>query len=70
MFLKEIESRPPEGMMGIAFKKMRENGHAVPEIMLTQQVTLTNDGIYTLLITDSVPASLPLQYLSIDDDPN
>jgi uncharacterized peroxidase-related enzyme len=33
MFLKEIESRPPEGMMGIAFKKMRENGHTVPDIM-------------------------------------
>jgi uncharacterized peroxidase-related enzyme len=33
MFLKEIESRPADGMMGIAFKKLRESGHAVPEIM-------------------------------------
>jgi len=33
MFLKEIESRPAEGMMKIAFKKLREAGHAVPEIM-------------------------------------
>ena len=33
MFLKEIETRPAEGMMQIAFKKMSESGHAVPEIM-------------------------------------
>lgn len=33
MFLKEIESRPPEGMMKIAFKKLRDAGQAVPEIM-------------------------------------
>jgi uncharacterized peroxidase-related enzyme len=33
MFFKEIENRPPEGMMKIAFKKLREAGHAVPEIM-------------------------------------
>jgi uncharacterized peroxidase-related enzyme len=33
MFLKEIESRPPQGMMKIAFSKLREAGHAVPEIM-------------------------------------
>src|SRR6185369_9493985 len=33
MFLKEIESRPPEGMMKIAFKKLREAGEAVPEIL-------------------------------------
>ena len=33
MFLKEIESRPPEGMMKIAFNKMQESGDAVPEIM-------------------------------------
>lgn len=33
MFLKEIANRPAEGMMGIAFKKLGENGHAVPEIM-------------------------------------
>ena len=33
MFLKEIENRPAEGMMKIAFRKLREAGHAVPEIM-------------------------------------
>ncbi|HEX7860997.1 MAG TPA: hypothetical protein VF773_11760 [Verrucomicrobiae bacterium] len=33
MFLKEIANRPAEGMMSIAFKKLGENGHAVPEIM-------------------------------------
>jgi uncharacterized peroxidase-related enzyme len=33
MFLKEIESRPAEGIMKIAFRKLREAGHAVPEIM-------------------------------------
>lgn len=33
MFLKEIETRPPEGMMKIAFKKLRDGGHAVPEIL-------------------------------------
>src|SRR3954463_12237227 len=33
MFLKEIESRPPEGMMKIAFKKMRDADRAIPEIM-------------------------------------
>jgi uncharacterized peroxidase-related enzyme len=33
MFLKEIETRPPEGMMSIAFAKMNETGHAIPEIM-------------------------------------
>jgi uncharacterized peroxidase-related enzyme len=33
MFLKEIETRPPEGMMKIAFAKMDEGGQAIPEIM-------------------------------------
>ena len=33
MFLKQIEMRPAEGMMKIAFNKLREKGHAVPEIM-------------------------------------
>jgi len=33
MFLKQIESRPPEGMMKIAFKKLRDAGSDVPEIM-------------------------------------
>jgi uncharacterized peroxidase-related enzyme len=33
MYLKEIESRAPQGMMRIAFKKLREAGQAVPEIM-------------------------------------
>lgn len=33
MFLKQIENRPTEGMMRIAFQKIRDTGHAVPEIM-------------------------------------
>src|SRR5262249_12809727 len=33
MHLKEIETRPPEGMMKIAFAKMDESGRSVPEIM-------------------------------------
>ncbi len=33
MFLKEIETRPPEGMMKIAFAKLSGAGLAVPEIM-------------------------------------
>src|SRR5689334_14108598 len=33
MYLKEIETRAPQGMMKIAFKKLREAGQAVPEIM-------------------------------------
>jgi len=33
MFLKDIESRPPEGIMKIALRKLREAGHAVPEIL-------------------------------------
>ena len=33
MFLKEIETRPPEGMMKIAFNKLRDGGHAVPDIL-------------------------------------
>src|SRR3977135_653379 len=33
MFLKEIETRPPEGMMKIAFAKLDGAGQAIPEIM-------------------------------------
>ncbi len=33
MYLKEIETQPPEGMMQIAFAKMGESGQAIPEIM-------------------------------------
>src|ERR1041384_7550551 len=33
MFLHEIETRPVEGIMAVAFKKIREAGRAVPEIM-------------------------------------
>ena len=33
MFLKEVESRPALGVMKVAFKKIREAGHAIPEIM-------------------------------------
>jgi len=33
MFLKEIETRPVDGMMEIAFAKLKEGGQAIPEIM-------------------------------------
>ena len=33
MFLKEIESHPPEGMTKIAFNKLRVDGEAIPEIL-------------------------------------
>src|SRR6187549_3680516 len=33
MFLKEIETRPAEGMTNIAFNKLREDGEAIPEIL-------------------------------------
>jgi uncharacterized peroxidase-related enzyme len=33
MFLKEIETRPAEGMTKIAFKKLRNDGEAIPEIL-------------------------------------
>jgi len=33
MFLKEIETRPAEGMTKIAFKKLRDYGEAIPEIL-------------------------------------
>ena len=33
MFLKEVQTQPAEGMMRIAFKKLRNAGRAVPDIM-------------------------------------
>jgi uncharacterized peroxidase-related enzyme len=33
MFLKEIETRPAEGMTKIAFRKLRQDGEAIPEIL-------------------------------------
>ena len=33
MFLKEIETRPAEGMTKIAFKTLEEKGEAIPEIL-------------------------------------
>ena len=33
MFLKEIETQPAEGMTKIAFKKLRDRGEAIPEIL-------------------------------------
>jgi uncharacterized peroxidase-related enzyme len=33
MFLKEIETRPAEGMTRIAFQKLRDDGEAIPEIL-------------------------------------
>ena len=33
MFLKEIETRPAEGMTAIAFKTLRDTGETIPEIL-------------------------------------
>ncbi len=33
MFLKEIESHPPQGMSKIALNKLRDDGEAIPEIL-------------------------------------
>jgi uncharacterized peroxidase-related enzyme len=33
MFLKEIESHPPEGMMKLTFKKLCDAGQGIPEIL-------------------------------------
>src|SRR6185503_16114201 len=33
VFLKEIETRPAEGMTKIAFNKLRDDGEAIPEIL-------------------------------------
>jgi len=33
MFLKEIQNRPPEGVMKVAFNKMEVAGQGIPEIM-------------------------------------
>src|SRR3954463_698992 len=33
MFLKEIETRPAQGMTKIAFKTLEEEGEAIPEIL-------------------------------------
>lgn len=33
MFLKEIERQPAEGMMGVAFKKLRDSGRTIPDIL-------------------------------------
>lgn len=33
MFLKEIETRPPEGVMRIVFQKMEQAGAGIPDIM-------------------------------------
>jgi uncharacterized peroxidase-related enzyme len=33
MFLKEIETRPAEGMTKVAFNKLRDDGEAIPEIL-------------------------------------
>src|SRR6185436_19193659 len=33
VFLKEIETRPAEGMTKIAFRKLRDDGEAIPEIL-------------------------------------
>lgn len=33
MYLKEVETRPAEGMTKIAFRKLRDGGEAIPEIL-------------------------------------
>ena len=33
MFLKDIETRPTEGMTTVAFEKLRLDGEAIPEIL-------------------------------------
>jgi uncharacterized peroxidase-related enzyme len=33
MYLKEIETRPAEGMTRIAFKRLRDSGEAIPDIL-------------------------------------
>jgi uncharacterized peroxidase-related enzyme len=33
MYLKEVETRPAEGMTKIAFKKLRDDGETIPEIL-------------------------------------
>ena len=33
MYLKEIESRPARGMTGIAFKRLRDAGETIPDIL-------------------------------------
>src|SRR5688572_5728623 len=33
MYLKEIENRPAEGMTSIAFKRLRDSGEAIPDIL-------------------------------------
>ena len=33
MYLKEVENRPAERMTKIAFKKLRDDGEAIPEIL-------------------------------------
>jgi uncharacterized peroxidase-related enzyme len=33
MFLKEVETRPAEGMTKVAFKKLQNDGEAIPEIL-------------------------------------
>ena len=33
MYLKEIETRPPQGAMKLAFSKLSESGQAIPEIL-------------------------------------
>ena len=44
MFLKEIENRPAEGMMRVAFRKLRDAGHAIPEIMHLFRFKRRNTG--------------------------
>ncbi len=53
MFLKGIESRPATGIAGIAFRKMRDEGRTIPDILhLFRFKTRTTDHLVRL--TDEV----------------
>ena len=67
MFLREIETRPVEGMMQIAFRKIGQAGHAVPEIMHLFRFKKENTG-HLIRFTEEVmrgpsPLSLGMREL-------
>jgi len=67
MFLREIETRPAEGMMEIAFRKIGQAGHAVPEIMHLFRFKKENTG-HLIRFTEEVmrgpsPLSLGMREL-------
>jgi len=67
MFLKEIQTRPVDGMMEIAFRKIGQAGHAVPEIMHLFRFKRENTG-HLIRFTEEVmrgpsPLSLGMREL-------